>query len=189
LVSWRSCQFLCLAFLSRRAVSNGFVQKIIASKESNFKQVYLQQFDSCNYLYEWHGFYVYISFSLFKWICWKTHLRSKLNLLWERLGTLCGCVPKKFKFFFLIKFNMVCTFWIVLICWCQKWFLKNKKNHWHVFWHEKLFEKHPQSHCQTRSFLDMVSILISFSIPGEILYLLATLGLDYCTSYYLLVTG
>lgn len=52
LVSWRSCQFLCLAFLSRRAVSNGFVQKIIASKESNCKQVYLQQFDSCNYLYE-----------------------------------------------------------------------------------------------------------------------------------------
>jgi hypothetical protein len=23
---------------------------------------------------------------------------------------------------------MVCTFWIVLMCWCQKWFLKNKKN-------------------------------------------------------------
>jgi len=27
-----------------------------------------------------------------------------------------------------------------------------KKNHWHAFWHEKLFEKHPQSHCQTRSY-------------------------------------
>jgi hypothetical protein len=26
-----------------------------------------------------------------------------------------------------------------------------KKHHWHVFWHEKLFEKHPQPHCQTRS--------------------------------------
>jgi hypothetical protein len=25
-----------------------------------------------------------------------------------------------------------------------------KKHHWHVFWHEKLFEKHPQPHCQTR---------------------------------------
>jgi hypothetical protein len=24
------------------------------------------------------------------------------------------------KFFFLLKFNMVCTFWIVLMCWCQK---------------------------------------------------------------------
>jgi hypothetical protein len=24
-----------------------------------------------------------------------------------------------------------------------------KKHHWHVFWHEKLFEKHPQPHCQT----------------------------------------
>ena len=26
-----------------------------------------------------------------------------------------------------------------------------KKHHWHAFWHEKLFEKHPQPHCQTRS--------------------------------------
>jgi hypothetical protein len=25
-----------------------------------------------------------------------------------------------------------------------------KKHHWHVFWHEKLFKKHPQPHCQTR---------------------------------------
>jgi len=25
-----------------------------------------------------------------------------------------------------------------------------KKHHWHVFWHEKLFEKHLQPHCQTR---------------------------------------
>jgi hypothetical protein len=25
-----------------------------------------------------------------------------------------------------------------------------KKHHWHAFWHEKLFEKHPQPHCQTR---------------------------------------
>ena len=30
-------------------------------------------------------------------------------------------------FFFLLKLNAVCTFWIVLMCWCQKWFLKNKK--------------------------------------------------------------
>jgi len=26
-----------------------------------------------------------------------------------------------------------------------------KKHHWHAFWHEKLFEKHPQLHCQTNS--------------------------------------
>jgi hypothetical protein len=71
------------------------------------------------------------------------------RLVWER-G--CGCVSKKFEFFFLLKFNMVCMFWIVLMCWCQKWFFKKmKKHHWHVFWHEKLFEKHPQPHCQTRS--------------------------------------
>jgi hypothetical protein len=35
--------------------------------------------------------------------------------------------PKNLNFFFLLKFNMVCTFWIVLMCWCQKWFLKNEK--------------------------------------------------------------
>jgi len=35
-------------------------------------------------------------------------------------------VPKKFNFF-LLKFNMFCMFWIVLMCLCQKWFLKNKK--------------------------------------------------------------
>jgi len=29
--------------------------------------------------------------------------------------------------FFLLKFNMIYMFWIVLMCWCQKWFLKNKK--------------------------------------------------------------
>jgi len=30
-------------------------------------------------------------------------------------------------FFILLKLSAVCTFWIVLMCWCQKWFLKNKK--------------------------------------------------------------
>jgi hypothetical protein len=25
------------------------------------------------------------------------------------------------------------------------------KHYWHAFWYEKLFEKHPQPHCQTRS--------------------------------------
>jgi hypothetical protein len=44
------------------------------------------------------------------------------------LGTRCKSRFKKIKFFFLLKFNMICTFWIVLMCWCQNWFLKNKKN-------------------------------------------------------------
>ena len=26
---------------------------------------------------------------------------------------------------------------------------KMKKQHWHAFWHKKLFEKQPQLHCQT----------------------------------------
>jgi len=50
--------------------------------------------------------------------------------IWRmRLGTRCKPRSQKiqFFFFFLLKFNMVCTFWIVLMCWCQKWFLKNKK--------------------------------------------------------------
>jgi len=33
----------------------------------------------------------------------------------------------KFQIFFLLKLSAVCTFWIVLMCWCQKWFFKNKK--------------------------------------------------------------
>jgi len=60
--------------------------------------------------------------------------------------------PSNLNFFFLLKLSAVCTFWIVLMCWYQKWFLKNKKNHWHAFQHEKLFEKHPQPHCQTHSY-------------------------------------
>jgi hypothetical protein len=74
-----------------------------------------------------------------------------LSGLMECLGTWLRLRSQKILNFFLLKFNMVCTFWIVLMCWCQKWFLKNEKNHWHAFWHEKLFEKHPQPHCQTRS--------------------------------------
>jgi hypothetical protein len=44
---------------------------------------------------------------------------------------------------------MVCTFWIVLMCWYQKWFLNNEKTSLACIWHKKLFEKYPQSHCQT----------------------------------------
>jgi hypothetical protein len=47
------------------------------------------------------------------------------------LGTRLRLQPRSQKiwklFFFLLKFNMVCMFWIVLMCWCQKWFLKNEK--------------------------------------------------------------
>jgi hypothetical protein len=65
------------------------------------------------------------------------------------LGTRLKLCSHKIQFFFLLKFNTACTFWIVLMCWCQKWFLKNKKNHWYAFRHEKLFEKQPLPHCQT----------------------------------------
>jgi len=39
---------------------------------------------------------------------------------------VCSCVLSKFEFF-LLKLSVVCTFWIVLMCLCQKWFLKNEK--------------------------------------------------------------
>jgi hypothetical protein len=45
-----------------------------------------------------------------------------------RLGTRCKPHSQKIQFFFLLKFNMICMFWIVLMCWCQKWFLKIEKN-------------------------------------------------------------
>jgi hypothetical protein len=45
----------------------------------------------------------------------------------ERLGMRFNLRFQKIWFFFLLKFNMIYTFWIVLMCWCQKWFLKNEK--------------------------------------------------------------
>jgi hypothetical protein len=43
------------------------------------------------------------------------------------LGTRFNPRSQKIWNFFFKKFNMVCAFWIVLMCWYQKWFLKNKK--------------------------------------------------------------
>jgi len=54
--------------------------------------------------------------------CLGTRFNPLLFLMW-----LFRKFPENLKFFFLLKFNMVCTFWIVLMCWCQQWFLKNKK--------------------------------------------------------------
>jgi hypothetical protein len=45
----------------------------------------------------------------------------------NRLGTRCKLFLKNLMFLFLLKFNIIYMFWIVLMCWCQKWFLKNKK--------------------------------------------------------------
>jgi hypothetical protein len=76
---------------------------------------------------------------------------KKNNSSWKSsLLYVVGClVLRNFKFFFfLLKLSTVCTFWIVLMCWCQKWFLKNEKTS-HVFRYEKLFEKQPLPHCQT----------------------------------------
>jgi len=45
----------------------------------------------------------------------------------EAIGNAVERVFLKILNFFLLKFNMVYMFWIVLMCWCQKWFLKNEK--------------------------------------------------------------
>jgi len=51
-------------------------------------------------------------------------------------------VSKNLKFFSL-KFNMVCMFWIVLMCWCQKLFLKNKKTSFTCILARKVIWKTP----------------------------------------------
>jgi len=48
--------------------------------------------------------------------------------------------PKNLNFF-LLKFNMVCMFWIFLMCWCQKWFLKNEKNIIGIYFNTKSYLK------------------------------------------------
>jgi hypothetical protein len=48
------------------------------------------------------------------WLCCRYTLK-------ERLGTRFNPRSQKiWNFFFLLKFNMVCMFWIVLMCWYQK---------------------------------------------------------------------
>jgi len=41
---------------------------------------------------------------------------SNQTLLRERLGTRLRLRSQKILIFFLLKFNMVCMFWIVLMC-------------------------------------------------------------------------
>jgi len=57
----------------------------------------------------------------------KSYIAIFLN---ERLALLFNLLFGEFQIFFfcfLLKLSVVCTFWIVLMCWYQKWFLKNKK--------------------------------------------------------------
>jgi len=61
---------------------------------------------------------VSLSFASLKDVAQEISLRfcnpmATLGSVWERGSTR---VPKKFEFFVLLKFNMVCTFWIVLMC-------------------------------------------------------------------------
>ena len=70
---------------------------------------------------------------LIGWWQWCWRLFPDWDFVWkfrERLVVRSTCVLWKFEFFFfffLLKLSAVYTFWIVLMCWCQKWFLKNKK--------------------------------------------------------------
>jgi hypothetical protein len=61
---------------------------------------------------------------LFLWTSRETSQLKHLETVWY---CVCNCVSSNFKFIFLLKLSAVCIFWIVLMCWCQKWFLKNKK--------------------------------------------------------------
>jgi len=62
--------------------------------------------------------------------CFFGHKEQKHNFpitLHTKSKRLFVIVFVNFNYFFLLKLSAVCTFWIVLMCWCQKWFLKNKK--------------------------------------------------------------
>jgi len=92
----------------------------------------------------------------------RSGLKRNFGTVWH---CICNCVSSNFEFFFLLlKLSVVCIFWIVLMCWCQKWFLKNEKTSLTCISARKaiwkapattlpntFFEKHPQPHCQTRS--------------------------------------
>jgi hypothetical protein len=58
-------------------------------------------------------------------------------------GNAVQTVFSKNLIFFLLKFNM---FWIVLMCWCQKWFLKNKKNIINMYFSMKNYLKSNRKH-------------------------------------------
>ena len=58
-------------------------------------------------------------------------------------GNAAAAAFPKNLIFFLLKFNMVCMFWIILMCWCQKWFLKNKKKSFTCILARKVIWKTP----------------------------------------------
>ena len=73
---------------------------------------------------------------IFPWI--DSYITLRANNLARVTSAIYGleavwcCGPNSFLqnfnfFFVLLKLSAVCTFWIVLMCWYQKWFLKNKK--------------------------------------------------------------
>jgi hypothetical protein len=77
--------------------------------------------------------------------------RKIMLVIWKNMIFIFYTVFLKNFNFFLLKFNMIYTFWIVLMCCVKNNFLKIKKYYWHVFRHKKLFEKQPLSHYRTHS--------------------------------------
>jgi hypothetical protein len=76
----------------------------------------------------------YVNLDVLEMISWWCSRRYRLlpQRWWCPTKTAFGnavqtAFPKNL-IFFLLKFNMICMFWIVLMCWCQKWFLKIEKN-------------------------------------------------------------
>jgi len=101
-------------------------------------------------------------------------LGNFFGYVWEH-GYGCVCVPKNFEIF-----NMVCMFWIVLMCWCQKWFLKNKKNIIGMHFDTKSYLKSTRNHitkhaipftCKLRSGHEILVPSLFFLVIHEILVL------------------
>jgi hypothetical protein len=67
-------------------------------------------------------------------------------MTYDSFGSAAAAAFSKILKFFLLKFNMVYMFWIVLMCWCQKWFLKNKKNIISIHFDTKIYLKNTRNY-------------------------------------------
>jgi hypothetical protein len=114
-----------------------------------------------------------------------------MNLLRPVCFRVSKALLKKIEIFLFFCFKLI-FFWcfqIILMRWCQKWFLKNKKILFDTFLSEKHFEKQPLSHSQIppnwqMHILVVVVIISDFAVLLKIC-LVITLTL-FWSSYRLL---
>jgi hypothetical protein len=72
------------------------------------------------------------------------------------LGTRLWLCSQNILIFFLLKFNIIYMFWIVLMCWCQKWFLKNEKTSLTCILTRKVIWKAPATTLSNTLFISQV---------------------------------